>query len=322
MSRLRVVFMGSPEFALPSLQALAHDPEFEIVGVFCQPDRPKGRGNQITPTPVKSAATRLGLPVWTPASLKKEPAAVEQLRSLKPDYLVVVAYGLMLPADVLAIPRVGAVNLHGSLLPKHRGAAPVQAAIMAGDEITGNTIMLINEKLDAGAMLASQEVPIAANDTSGSVLRTLAERGAPLLVQTLKEFAAGRLTPVAQDDTKATFAPKITTEMAQLDWNLPAGVLAQRIRALFPNPGCWFWLGEMQCKVGEAVVAAATHAGTAPGTVLQSDPATGFVVACQNGSALQLRHLQKPGKTMMAAAAFLRGNPVAVGTVLPAASNR
>ena len=317
---LRLVFLGSPAFAVPSLQALLADPAFAVAAVFSQPDRPRGRGRQLMPTPVKEAALAAGLPVHTPASLRRDPGAVATLAGLAPDVLVVVAYGLLLPPPVLAIPRLGAVNLHASLLPRHRGAAPIAAALLAGDAVTGNSVMLLNDKMDEGDVLARGEVPIAADDDEGSLRDKLARAGAPLLLAALADLAAGRAVREPQDHARATYAPKLDDAAAQLDWHRPADVLARQVRAMNPEPGAWFsWAGE-KMRLGAARAAVADQTGpaaAAPGTVLVADARQGLLrVACAGGSALDLLRLQRPGKNMIATGDFLRGRPVTPGTPL------
>jgi len=301
---LRLVFMGCPDFAVPALKALASHPAFRVTAVYCMPDRPKGRGHREAATPVKAAALELGLPVHQPASFRKDPTAVEVLRAEKPDFLVVVAYGLILPQEVLDIPRLAPVNLHASLLPKYRGPSPIHAALLAGDPVTGNTVMRMNAKMDEGDMLASQATPITDADTLSTLHNRLSALGAPLLTTTLLAFARGEITPEPQNHSHATYTQKISSETAHIDWKRPAGNLFNLIRAMTPCPGAWFETGGERFKVGEAAVDEASTAS--PGTILGAD-ARGVRIACGEHSSLRLLRLQRPGKAMMPAEDFLRG---------------
>ena len=236
----KVVFMGSPDFSVPCLKALYESPDFEIKAVYSMPDKPKGRGKQLSPTPVKAFALEHNITVRTPASFKKEPEEIEVLRSFEPDYLVVVAYGLILSQKVLDIPKIAAVNLHASLLPSFRGSSPMQYAILNGLKETGNTVMLMSKGMDEGDMLAANKIAIEENDDLEAVHDKLSATGAPLLMKTLVDYAEGRITPVPQDHSKATYTAKITTETAKIDWNKPAQEIRNLIYAMSPFPGAWF----------------------------------------------------------------------------------
>lgn len=309
--RLRVVFMGCPDFSVPALDALADDPAFEVVAVYSMPDRPRGRGHQTTPTPVKERALARNLPVATPPSFRRDPGAVEALRLLKPDLLVVVAYGLILPADVLAIPRLGPVNLHASLLPKYRGPSPIHAALLAGDAETGNTVMLMNEKMDEGDMLAVERLPIGDDEPLSSLHDRLSAAGGPLLVRTLKDFAAGKIRVQPQDHSHATYTAKISPEIARFVWDRTARELSCLVRAMTPCPGAWFEHEGTRIKVGKVAIGPACHHPA--GTFLLADPAKGLRIACGGGTSLDLLMLQRPGKGMMPAGDFLRGYQFKVG---------
>lgn len=300
-----VIFMGSPDFSVPSLQALHQDPAFRIRAVFSMPDRPKGRGHKETMTPVKARALDLGLPVHTPASLKRQPEFVDIIRTLAPHFLVVVAYGLILPRSVLEAATIGPVNLHASLLPAYRGSSPIHYALLNGDSITGSTVMLMDEKMDEGPILATDSFPVTDEDTLASVHDRLAERGAPLLVQTLKEYAAGRIRPQPQDHSRATYTTKITVEMARLDWRKPASVLSNLVRAMTPFPGAWAEYEGERLKVGKVKVG--NPGQGEPGTILTADPEQGVAVACGDGTTLRLLSLQRPGKALLPVGDFLRG---------------
>ncbi|OJY57379.1 methionyl-tRNA formyltransferase [Thiobacillus sp. 0-1251] len=304
---MRIIFAGTPPFAAAALNALA-DAGHDIALVLTQPDRPAGRGMKLMPSAVKQAALARGLPVSQPPSLKS-PEAQTELRAVDADVMVVAAYGLILPQAVLDLPRLGCLNIHASLLPRWRGAAPIQRAILAGDVETGITIMQMDAGLDTGAMLSKTMVPIRDDDTAASLHDVLAAAGASAIVAALANYAT--LVPAAQDDAQATYAAKLSKDEAQLDWNQPADALARAVRAYNPAPGAWTLLEGAPLKVWMA--ATATGAGD-PGTVLRAD-AEGLVVACGSG-ALALREIQPAGSKRMSAAAFLAGRPVPPGSRL------
>jgi len=305
---MRVVFMGTPEASVPALRALAD--AFHVVTVYTRADKPSGRGRRVTASPVKEAALELGLPVVQPKTLRGGDEAA-RLRDLGPDVIAVVAYGMILPSDVLAVPRLGCVNVHFSLLPRWRGAAPVERALMAGDTETGITTMLMDEGLDTGPMLLRETTPISSDDTTGTVTERLAERGAGLLVETLRRLEAGTLTPTPQPSEGATLAPKITAEEGELDFSQPAEELWRRIRALDPQPGAYTSIESRRLKVW----AARTVDGEGePGTVAAVAP-EGIDVQTARGR-LRLEVVQPEGKRRMTAAEFLRGRPVGVGISL------
>lgn len=301
---MRIIFAGTPPFAAAALNALA-DAGHDIVLVLTQPDRPAGRGMKLMPSAVKQAALARGLPVSQPPSLKS-PEAQTELRAVDADVMVVAAYGLILPQAVLDLPRFGCLNIHASLLPRWRGAAPIQRAILAGDTETGITIMQMDAGLDTGAMLSKTVVPIRDDDTAASLHDVLAAAGAKAIVAALANYAT--LVPAAQDDAQATYAAKLSKDEAQLDWGQPADALARAVRAYNPVPGAWTLLDGAPLKVWTAAVA--SGAGD-PGTVLRTD-AEGLVVAC-GGGALALREIQPAGSKRMTAAAFLAGRPVLPG---------
>ncbi len=308
-SELRTVFMGTPEFACATLEGLL-DFGVNLVGVFTQPDRPKGRGNRLTPPPVKLVAERHAIPVYQPQRLRR-PEAVEQLRQLQPDLVVVVAYGQILPKDVLEIPRHGCINVHASLLPKYRGAAPINKAIVDGERETGITTMLMDEGLDTGDMLVKRALAIGPDETAGELHDRLAVLGRETMVETLKLLCAGELEPEKQDDTQSCYAPMLKKEDGLIDWSRPADELHNQVRGLSPWPGAFSALNGDVLKVAATrVVGASGEAGC-----ILSASAEGVVVACGSG-ALSLGALQLPGKRMLPAADFLRGTTLAVGTRL------
>lgn len=297
MTRLKVVFMGSPDFAVPALGALV-DAGHDVVCVYAQPPRPAGRGHKVRPVPVHAAALDLGIDVRTPETLKDadEQAAFAALGA---DVAVVAAYGLLLPDAVLAAPRLGCINIHASLLPRWRGAAPIQRAIMEGDPETGITIMRIVSKLDAGDMLMKESTPITAQTTTADLHDRLAAMGAAMIGPALEGLAAGTLTATAQNEAEVTYARKITGEDARLDWSLSAHVLDRRVRALAPKT-FFEWQGE-RIRVLAASPTVAGE-GAAPGLVLDDT----LTVASGDG-ALRLTRLQRAGRSAQDADAFLRG---------------
>ena len=311
---LRLAFMGSPDFALPSLRALAaagHD----IAAVYAQPPRPAGRGHKERPCPVHALALERAWQARTPTSLK-EPAELAAFADLDLDIAVVVAYGLILPPAVLAAPRLGCINVHASLLPHWRGAAPIQRAILAGDGETGVTIMQVDEGLDTGPMLLAEAVPIGAKETGSTLHDTLAALGARLIVTALEGLAAGTLSARPQPAEGATYAAKLQRGEGRLDWRRPAADLERAVRAFTPWPGAEFEVNGSRIKVLGAEVVPGDPP-TAPGTVLDNS----LTVACGTG-ALRLLKVQRAGRAAMDAEAFLRGFDLAPGIrlALPAAA--
>jgi len=300
---LRLAFMGTPAFAVPALQAL-HAAGHHIAAVYSQPPRPAGRGNATTRSPVHAAAEALGLPVHTPARLRRDVGEHAAFAALDLDAAVVAAYGLILPQPMLDAPRRGCLNIHASLLPRWRGAGPIQAAVLAGDAETGITVMQMDAGLDTGAMLLRETVPIGPRTTAAGLHDILATLGARMIVQALQDAPP----PVPQPENGATYAPKLTRDDGRLDWTQPAEALDRRVRALTPWPGTWAVLGSDVLKVLEA----APEAGSGPpGTVLDG----ALLVACAAG-ALRLLRVQRPGRAPMDATALLRGFPVPPGAVL------
>jgi methionyl-tRNA formyltransferase len=306
--RLRVVFFGSPQFAVPALAAVAA--RHEVVTVVSQPDRPAGRGKHLTAPPVKELALKLGLPVQQPTTLKT-PAFVEGLAALRPDLFVVVAYGRILPVAVLEVPRLGPWNVHGSLLPRYRGAAPIQWSIIRGESKTGICIMRMEAGLDTGPVAASAQTPISDDDTAGTLAVRLSELGAALLVETIPHIADGSAIIVPQDHTQATLAPMLKKEDGWLDFSLPAREVSARARGVDPWPGPIALLDGEPIKLFAPRVVAGQGA---PGTVLAAG-AAGLVVACGE-EALSFAELQLSGRKRLPASAVLAGRPIPPGTVL------
>lgn len=298
MITARIVFAGTPDFALASLRALV-DAGVRPVAVLTQPDRPAGRGRQLTASPVKKFALARDLPVLQPATLR-DPDVVALLANLRPTLMIVAAYGLILPQAVLDIPACGCLNVHASLLPRWRGAAPIQAAILAGDTLTGVSLMRMEAGLDSGPVYATAETPIGPEDTAGDLHDRLAAMGGQLLVERLPEVLAGSLMPEPQDESLVTYAGKIRKEDARLDWTGNPMDLQRRVRAYNPVPGAWFEFGSERIKCWKASPGPA--AGAPPGQVIAAG-ASGIQVACGKGSLL-LTELQRPGRKTVNAAEF------------------
>ena len=297
----RIVFMGSPEFAIPSLEAL-HE-KYELVAVVTQPDRPAGRGRTLTPCAVKQRALELGLPVLQPVSLKKL-SAVNELAQYKPDLIVVAAFGQILPKMVLEMPAKGCVNVHASLLPRWRGASPIQAAIAAGDNESGVTIMLMDEGLDTGPILAQRRVPIHPRTNAEELSHQLAFLGAQALIEVLPSYLNGMLAPLPQDGTNQTYAPMLKKEEGELDFSKPAYELDRKVRAFHPWPGTYFTLDGKRVKVLEAHVHDSFTSEPGERYVVNGLPAIGT-----SESFLVLDSLQPEGKKPMSGQAFLNGQP-------------
>lgn len=301
---MRFVFMGTPDFAVPCLERLiaaGHD----AAGVFTQPDKPVGRKQLLTPPAVKVCALRHGLPVYQPSTLR-DGTALEIVRALQPDIIIVAAYGKIVPKDILDYPRYGCVNVHGSLLPAWRGAAPIQWSVINGDAETGITIMQMNEGLDTGDILYQKAIPIAQDDTAESMFDRLAELGADMLVEALDRIAAGSLYPIPQDHSRATYAPMLNKDISVIDWNKPADEVHNLIRGLYSWPIAVTTLNGKKLKIFRAHPC--SESGKA-GTVIATDPLT---VACGEGSVV-IDELQLEGKKRMDARAFLVGHPMSAG---------
>lgn len=303
MSKLRLAFAGTPDFAAKHLAALISSPH-ELLAVLTQPDRPAGRGKKDRPSPVKVLAENHQIPVLQPPSLKN-PAALAAIGELQLDALIVVAYGLILPQNVLDLPRYGCLNVHGSLLPRWRGAAPIQRAVEAGDKESGVTIMLMDAGLDTGPMLAHGPCAITAQTSSGDLYGQLAGIGPALLLQVLEDLPQQLARAAVQDDDNACYAAKITKEEARIDWTEPAAVIARRIRAFNPAPGCYSFLEGQRLKVW-AAQPTAHSAGGLPGDIVASND-RGISVCCGNGAIL-LETLQVAGSKAMQASDLLRGH--------------
>jgi methionyl-tRNA formyltransferase len=308
---MRIVFMGTPDFAVPSLEALlkSDDP---IVGIVTQPDRPKGRGQRLFPSPVKVVAQREGIPLLQPMKMK-DPSFMTELSAWKPDVIVVAAFGRILPPTILSLPPGGCINVHGSLLPKYRGAGPLQWALINGEAETGITTMLMDEGMDTGAMLLQEAITIGSEDTAGTLSPRLADLGGRLLVETLTRLKAGMLTPRPQDHDKATLAPLLKKEDGIINWTMPATSIANRIRGLTPWPGAYTFSKMNRWTISRAsVLDEATTLDPGQITALAKDAihvATGVGV-------LAIRELQPANGRRMPAAQYLAGHPLQIGMQL------
>jgi methionyl-tRNA formyltransferase len=303
---MRVIFMGTPEFALPSLEALRARGE-QLVAVVTQPDRPQGRGQRVTAPPVKSAAVAVGIPVQQPAKVR-QPEFLEWCRAAAPDLIVVVAFGQILPKTLLDIPRLGCINVHASLLPKYRGAAPIAWAIIRGETETGITTMQMDPGMDTGPMLLQRSLPIRPEDTAGTLGVRLAELGAQTLNETLNLLAEGRLSSTVQDSSQATLAPMLKKDDGRIDWRQPAAAIHALVRGMDPWPGAWTMHAGEPWRIWKAAVEPGTGE---PGAVLRAD-AAGIAVGAGAGH-LVITELQTPGKRRLGVRDYLAGHAIKAG---------
>ncbi len=309
---LRLVFMGTPDFAVPSLQALL-DGEDAVVGVCTQPDQPAGRGMALRPSPVKVCALEHQVPVFQPPKLRRVPAVLEQLTTWQPDLIVIAAYGKILPPPILDLPPHGCINVHASLLPKYRGAAPIQWAIADGEAETGITVMQVSQQMDAGAILLQKATPITHSETGGSLHDKLAVLGAEALREALALFRQDKLVARPQDETQVSYAALIKKEDGRIDWSQDASSIERRIRAFHPWPSAFTTVQGKLLKIYSARLEQSPISPAAPGTVLASAP-NQLLIATGSG-ALALEEVQLAGKKRLPIAAFLKGHPQAPGTV-------
>lgn len=307
--QLRTVFMGTPDFALDTLHGLI-DIGLDLIGVYTQPDRPKGRGKKLAAPPIKELALQQSIPVFQPARLRA-PEAVAELQALAPDLIVVVAYGQILPQTVLDIPRFGCINVHASLLPKYRGAAPINKAVVDGETETGVTTMQMDVGLDTGDMLIKKMLAIGPDETAGELHDRLARVGREAMDETIVRLLDGSLVAEKQDEALTCYAPMMKKEDGLVDWSRAASEIHNQVRGLAPWPGAYTFLDGATLKIGGTVLSAG--AGE-PGTVLSAD-SSGVVIACGEG-AVRITELQLPGKKRLAAADFLRGQPLPIGSRL------
>ena len=305
---MRIVFMGTPDFAAASLKKLIEN-NYEIAAVFCQPDKPKGRGMETTFSPVKIMALENSLPIFQPAKMR-DGTAYNIIKELEPDIIVVVAYGRILPDDILEIPRLGAVNVHGSLLPKYRGAAPIQAAILNGDEYTGVTTMYLAHDMDAGDIIYSDKTPIGEYETSGELFDRLKELGAELLIKTLRDIENGCAPRSAQNHSQASHVSMLEKTDSPIDWNNTPRAIIKKICAFQPWPVA---TAEIDCILLRVFAAAYTDNKTekTPGEIVGANK-SGIEVACADGATLMITEIQAPGKKRMSTADFLMGHKIKV----------
>lgn len=303
---MRIVFMGTPDFAEASLKKLI-DEKFDVVGVFTQPDKPKGRGMELSFSPVKELAMASGLPVYQPVKMR-DGTAYEEIKALSPDILVVVAYGRILPDEILALPKYGAVNVHGSLLPKYRGAAPIQWAVLNGDKVTGVSTMYLASEMDTGDVIYTAETEIGEFETSGELFDRLMVMGAQLLAKTLRDIEKGIAPRTPQDHSKASYVSQLDKSLSPIDWNKSPRSVVKWIYGLQPWPVATM---EMEGKTYRVFAAEYTDNKThkAPGQIVAAG-GKGIEVACGDGETVLITQLQAPGKKRMAAADFLRGHPI------------
>lgn len=312
---MKIVFMGTPEFAVPSLEALTAA-GYEVIAVVTQPDKPRGRGKTLKPSPVKTTAQAHGIAVLQPAKVR-DAAFLQAIVALEPDLIVTAAFGQILSQALLDIPRIMPINVHGSLLPKYRGAAPIQWALINGESRTGITIMRMDAGMDTGPILLQRSLDISSEETFGELYVRMAELGASALLDALKLLAEGRLTPVRQPEEGVSLAPPITQEMTWLNWQKSPEDLVNLMRALDPKPGACALLNGLQLRLFNSVlVKVQRQTAEIPGMVLSADE-RGFLIACgQDGlSALLVREILAPGKRRMRVADYLRGNPIEAGSV-------
>ena len=303
---MKILFMGTPEFAVPSLNALL-GAGHTVCGVFTQPDKPKNRGMKLLPSPVKVCALSHEIPVFQPAKMR-DGEALGYLRELDPELIVVAAYGQILPSEILDYPARGCINVHSSLLPKYRGAAPINWAILNGETVTGVTIMHMAPALDAGDIISQASTPIGADETAPMLTARLAELGAELLVSAVEAIGAGTAARTPQDEADSTYAPMLSRELSPMDWSKPARTLHDQVRGLLPWPAAVAEFGGIRCKVFSTDIPLQTT-DAAPGTILEAGK-RGIDIACGGGTVLHIDELQADGGKRMKAADYLRGHPL------------
>ena len=307
---LKLVFCGTPAFAVPSLRALLADSYFQVAAVVTQPDRPRGRGKKTASSPVKDAALEAGVPVYQPEKIKSE-SSLDYFKRLAPDVVVIIAYGQIIPAALIAIPRLGWINLHGSLLPKYRGAAPINWAIINGERVTGLTTMQIDAGLDTGPLLLKYQTGIGPDETAPDLYGQLAEAGAPLIAETLKQLDQGEITATPQDNSQATLAPPLKKEDGRIDWFLPAPKIYNRIRGLQPWPGAFTTFRGATCRIWGKPLKPVS-AGGMPGIILPTQE-DGLLVICGGSTVLHVEQVQIEGRNRISDREFMNGARIAPG---------
>src|SRR6202040_2322460 len=301
---MRIVFCGTPAFAVPTLKAILVDPSHTVVAVITQPDRPRGRGQEVSFAPVKEVALEAGIPVRQPVKIRA-PEARELLQSFEPECFVIIAYGQIIPAGLLPISRCGWINLHASLLPKYRGAAPINWAIANGETQTGLTTMRIDAGMDTGDMLLQEEIGIAPEETAPELAESMAEAGAPCMLETLRGIAAGKLAPRPQNSDEATYAPLLKREDGRIDWNRPAQEIYNRMRGFVPWPGAYTSFRGQTCHLWAEPFSLRTLTGGAPGTIFRED--TQILIACGHATLFRLLSVKVEGRKQISAVEFANG---------------
>jgi methionyl-tRNA formyltransferase len=301
---MRIVFCGTPHFAVPTFIHLLAQPDVDIAAVITQPDRPRGRGHQVSASPMKEAAIAANVPVHQPEKIRS-PEAQDLLKQLAPDCIVIIAYGQIIPARLLEIPRLGWINLHASLLPKYRGAAPINWAIANGETQTGVTTMRIDAGMDTGNILLQEEIDIAPEETAAELAESMSEAGAPLMLATLRGLAEGKLTPRPQNNDEATYAPLLKKEDGRIDWNRPAQEIYNRMRGFAPWPGAYTSFRRQTCHIWAQPFSLRTLTGSAPGTIFRED--TQILIACGHATLLRLISVKVEGRKQISAVEFANG---------------
>lgn len=305
---MRIVFMGTPEFAVPSLKALVESGH-DVCGVFTQPDKPKNRGMKLMPTPVKEYALTQNIPVFQPVKMR-DGEALGILRELSPELIVVAAYGKILPTDILGLPPKGCINVHSSLLPKYRGSAPINWAILNGDDETGVSIQYMAEGVDTGDVIASASTPISLEENAQQLYDRLAAMGAELICRVVSDIEQGSATAVPQDESMASHAPMLSKDLSPINWNKSARRIHDQVRGLYPWPSAVTEIDGIRCKILRTALTGESS-GKAPGAFVQADK-KGLKIACADGEVLEVLELQPDGKKSMAATAFLLGHPIKI----------
>ena len=308
---MNIAFMGTPDFAVPSLEILIK--EFGVKAVFTQPDRPKGRGKKLAMSPVKEVAVENNIPVYQPLKIRNDEESINVLKSLDLDFIIVVAFGQILPKEILDIPRYGCINLHGSLLPQYRGAAPIQWSVINGEALAGNTTMLMDVGLDTGDMLLTNEVQVTSDMTSGELYEILKSTGANLLVDTINKLAQGDIKPIKQDDSKSSYAPMLNKDIAKINWNLSAEKIHNLIRGLNPWPIATTTYNDLTMKIYKSHVEN-INSQKVPGTIISVEK-SGIKVSTEEG-VLVIEKLQFPNGKPLLVEQFINGNKIDIGTIL------
>ncbi len=306
---MRIVFMGTPDFAVPCLQRLI-DCGHEVTGVFTQPDKPQGRKMILTPPPVKMLATQNSIPVYQPLKMK-DGSALEMLKEANPELVIVVAYGKILPKEIIEYPQYGCINIHASLLPELRGAAPIQWSVINGCKKTGVTSMQMDEGLDTGDMLLKEEIEIGENETAEDIHDKLSALGADILEKTIETLLDGNLNPVKQDHDKFTYAPMLSKELSPIDWNLSADEIHNKIRGLYPWPSATAFINGKKVKIHRSIKV--DDKGGSAGEIIEAGKR--LVVSCGDGKCIEITNIQAEGKKAMSSADYLRGNPLTAGEI-------